>query len=451
MGKNLLVLFLFLVLIPSRFSLNVPFKIINKKLYQKTFARPVFSSSRFRLSSSLVSNLNEISTETNIENVVNNSNLSDNSTNIAPATPLDLSNFVFDNYASKHDVRLQGPVCDLPKKKSKKKKNNENISDVQIINDELFEEVNIYGMSPSPDGFYVILKYEAKIPIEEKEKSSSSTSDQNVLSENEQEIKEDRYILLCVSPSDPLINGLDRHDDALSPESVTLLQLFQNIDMEGLLHPLALQKSCIQAILSDQLVDYTFNSPDENPDEINSPSSNTLKTPIAGNLTTAEENTLSNIETINVGKIEESKIIDTNNQTSVDDIVENESEEEDSEEEDIQMKKDIENIKKFLNLNANFNNFNNLSIYKKSFSLAEVKILSSKKEGFLGLFSVNILNKEKIIGNIKFYVKNPFKFIALGLRYKVPSFSILKSLVSNFDSCSYDELLHAYPSILKLN
>lgn len=48
-------------------------------------------------------------------------------------------------------------------------------------------------------------------------------------------------------------------------------------------------------------------------------------------------------------------------------------------------------------------------------------------------------------------IKNPYKFIALSLRYKLPSLLIHEKLLTNFDSCSYSELLQAYPNILKLN
>jgi len=75
-----------------------------------------------------------------------------------------------------------------------------------------YEEATVHGMSVSDDGFCVLLRGTVC----------------------------DRFVRVLVTPSDPMSDGLDR-DQVETSEAVTLLQLFQGIDVESHLSKDALQ------------------------------------------------------------------------------------------------------------------------------------------------------------------------------------------------------------------
>lgn len=80
---------------------------------------------------------------------------------------------------------------------------------------EVFEPCEIFGVSSTPVGFCVFLRGLAAYP--------------------------DRTVRVAVTPVDPMAEGLDK-DQAESQEAVTILQLFQGIDVESYLPPDALKK-----------------------------------------------------------------------------------------------------------------------------------------------------------------------------------------------------------------
>jgi hypothetical protein len=86
-----------------------------------------------------------------------------------------------------------------------------------------YEEVVVYGMSVSGDGFCVLLR--------------------GVVS--------DRVLRVLITPEDPMSDGLDT-EQVETPEAVTLLQLLQGIDVESHLGTDALERCFVGSLLEEQ-------------------------------------------------------------------------------------------------------------------------------------------------------------------------------------------------------